>query len=158
MAWHSGKPADNDFLSASVQHIRENFAELEPLQPHIAAILDSRIVEHNLDVDNPPNGYYVRWDNGLQICSVRIDVGEYTDTSTQQGITIYRWNEIWTFPAAFLQVPRVSGTCSLGMSRLFDTVSPSSTRNTRFDIRIYANQITAFNSGYVDLIAVGRWK
>src|SRR5690606_10509630 len=40
MAWHSGKPADNDFLSVSVQHIRENFAELEPLQPHVADLVD----------------------------------------------------------------------------------------------------------------------
>jgi len=40
MAWHSGKPADGDFLSVSVQHIRENFAELEPLQPHVAEIVD----------------------------------------------------------------------------------------------------------------------
>src|SRR5690606_6712357 len=40
MAWHSGKPADGDVLSASVRHIRENFAELEPLQPHIAGLVD----------------------------------------------------------------------------------------------------------------------
>ena len=38
--------------------IKENFLELN----------GSRIVEHNLDVANPPNGYYVRWENGLQIC------------------------------------------------------------------------------------------
>src|SRR5690606_3606120 len=77
MAWHSGKPADNDFLSASVRHIRENFAELEPLhphvaelvdltalQPHVAALLDARIVE----MGSNANGTYVRWENGLQVC------------------------------------------------------------------------------------------
>lgn len=171
MAWHSGKPADSDFLSASVQHIRENFAELEPLhphiaelvdltalQPHIATILDSRIVDHNLDVTDPPNGWYVRWDNGLQICSVRIDVGEYTSTRTEQGITIYRWNATWTFPAVFLQVPHVLGTCSLGEQRLLETVVPEGAGGTREGINIFVNQISAFNSGYVNLIAVGRWK
>src|SRR5690606_34015716 len=37
------------------------------LAPYVQAILDSRIVEHNLDVGGP-NGYYVRFENGLQVC------------------------------------------------------------------------------------------
>src|SRR5690606_21744259 len=104
MAWHSGKPADNDFLSASVQHIRENFAELEPLHHHVAelvdltalhphtaelvdltalhpyidALLSSRIVE----MGSNANGEYVRWENGLQICfhtgpTVSVDASSY---------------------------------------------------------------------------------
>ena len=31
----------------------------------------SRIVDHNLDVASPPNGYYARWENGLQVCFLR---------------------------------------------------------------------------------------
>src|SRR5690606_4441437 len=98
MAWHSGKPTDSDFLSASVQHIRENFAELEPmqphvaelvdltaLQPHIAALLDSRIVE----MGSNSNGEYVRWENGLQVCFTRLTTSANQDT-------------LWTLPAAFI--------------------------------------------------------
>src|SRR5690606_30553466 len=87
MAWHSGKPADSDFLSTSVQHIRENFAELEPLHPHIAALLNSRIVE----MGSNANGEYVRWESGLQVCYHRLNIG---NPSGVQGFS-------WTYPAAF---------------------------------------------------------
>lgn len=42
------------------------FGDLRPLIPHVEALLDSRIVDHNLDVGDPPNGWYVRYDSGLQ--------------------------------------------------------------------------------------------
>src|SRR5690606_2261924 len=112
MAWHSGKPADNDFLSASVQHIRENFAELEPLQPHVAelvdltvlhphvaALLDSRIVE----VGSNANGEYVRWENGLQIC-VHTGPTFSVDASSYE---FYQWSQ---FPASFDEVWVVLGS------------------------------------------------
>src|SRR5690606_22878895 len=110
MAWHSGKPADGDLLSASAQYIRENFAELEPLQPHvaelvdltalqphvtelvdltalqphIAALLDSRIVE----MSSNSNGTYVRWENGLQICWAIRTITDITPLSYNiQGLT-----------------------------------------------------------------------
>src|SRR5690606_11508435 len=35
------------------------------LAPYVQALLDSRIVEHNLDVSSPPSGWYVRLANGL---------------------------------------------------------------------------------------------
>src|SRR5690606_38539974 len=89
MAWHSGKPADSDFLSASVRHIRENFAELEPLQPHIAAILDSRIV----GMGSNSNGTYVRWENGLEVCFGR---------RTASWVNNIVLSSFWTFPAAFM--------------------------------------------------------
>src|SRR5690606_9110831 len=114
MAWHSGKPADNDFLSVSVQHIRENFAELEPLHPHIgelvdltalhphiAALLNSLIVE----MGSNSNGTYVRWENGLQLCYVRI--GDFGPIDRPWG-TLYTGPEggrQWTFPAAFVSIP-----------------------------------------------------
>lgn len=148
MAYDPAIPALENYIGDDIPKIMANFAELA----------GSRIVEHNLDVANPPNGWYVRWDNGLQICSVRIEVGEYTSTRTQQGITVYRWNTTWTFPAVFLQGPRVSGACSLGAARLLETVALGESRGTPSNFRIYVNQIAEFTSGYVDLIAVGRWK
>src|SRR5690606_39021258 len=128
MAYDPTIPALENYISDDIPKIMANFAELA----------GSRIVDHNLDVADPPNGRYVRWDNGLQICSVRIDVGEYTSTRTEQGITIYRWTETWTFPAVFLQAPHVSGACSLGEYRLLDTVSLSGSGVTRSNIGFYA--------------------
>lgn len=80
MAWHDGKPADNDFLAASVAHIRENFAELAP----------GRIVDHNLDIPNPPGGHYIRYANGKQKVWVPVSVDTTTATAHQ-----------FTAPAAF---------------------------------------------------------
>src|SRR5690606_10709460 len=125
MAWHSGKPADSDLLSASAQYIRENFAELEPLQPHvaelvdltalqphvaelvdlttlhphIAALLDSRIVE----MGSNANDEYVRWENGLQMCfhtgpTFSVDASSYE---------FYTWSQ---FPASFEEVWVVLGS------------------------------------------------
>jgi len=135
MAWHSGKPADNDFLSVSVQHIRENFAELEPLhphiaelvdlttlhphitelvdltalQPHVAALLDSRIVDHNLDVADPPNGWYVRGANGLQMCYfLRVSSGR-SITAAFGALFSDIHVQQWTFPAAFSVAPLTLG-------------------------------------------------
>jgi len=124
MAWHSGKPADSDFLSASVQHIRENFAELEPLQPHIselvdltalqphiselvdltalqphiAALLDSRIVE----MGSNSNGEYVRWENGLQVTFSTITFTNLAITSSALGWYRNTGNAaLFAWPAAF---------------------------------------------------------
>ena len=47
-------------------------------------LFDVAIVEHNLNVSSPSNGYYVRWDNGLQVCflsdtrTVDIDISSST--------------------------------------------------------------------------------
>src|SRR5690606_25933533 len=109
MAWHSGKPADNDFLSASVQYIRENFAELEPLQPHIAALLDSRIVE----MGSNANGEYVRWENGLQVCWRQANEGVQIFSQIGALYTVGGTSPqdfLWTYPAAFAQPPVATGS------------------------------------------------
>src|SRR5690606_9212508 len=46
----------------------EELQTVSELAPYVQALLDSHIVDHNLDVPNPPNGWYVRLDNGLQVC------------------------------------------------------------------------------------------
>lgn len=114
MAWHSGKPADTDLLSQSVQHIRENFTELEPLQPHVAklvdltalhpyidALLSSRIVDHNLDVANPPNGWYARHEDGRQKVWVAGSLVYFTTRTL---------NVVGTMPAAFARVMGFGGS------------------------------------------------
>src|SRR5690606_33220294 len=110
---------------ASAQYIRENFAELEPLQPHIAelvdltalhphiteltdltalhpyidALLSSRIVDHNLDVADPPNGYYVRFENGLQVVFGEVALGSI---SLSASGSVYASPDLTvTLPAAF---------------------------------------------------------
>ena len=38
------------------------------IQAYIQALDDVAIVDDNLDVASPANGYYVQWDNGLMVC------------------------------------------------------------------------------------------
>src|SRR5690606_709798 len=104
MAWHSGKPADTDLLSQYVQHIRENFAELEPLQPHVAALLSSRIVE----MGSNSNGTYVRWENGLQVCWNAINAGPANVFGSGTLDDMYRSETLHpSFPAQFQTPPYV---------------------------------------------------
>src|SRR5690554_5598304 len=49
---------------------KENILEISELAPYKNIIADNRIVEHNLDISNPSNGYYVRWENGLQVAII----------------------------------------------------------------------------------------
>lgn len=167
MAWHSGKPADSDFLSASVQHIRENFAELEPLQPHVAelvdltalqphvaALLSSRIVEMGTN----SNGTYVRWENGLQICWHTFP--EMSTPNAQGALYASTGSVLWTFPARFSVVPvtwgfttRTSGSgTGVGFLAAFGGPSTTAVGNV--------NLVSTHNTfaGQPMMVAIGRWK
>lgn len=171
MAWYSGKPADGDLLSASAQYIRENFAELEPLQPHVAelvdltalqphvaALLDSRIVDHNLDVADPPSGYYVRFENGLQVCWHIVSDARATTTVTGP---LYRDDAVmmWTFPAAFITSPAVYGTVARAVDGNFRAfVALQSVTTTSVTYRDVATATSETLVRDDQLLALGRWK
>ena len=167
MAWHSGKPILDDTIAQATQYVRENFAELEPLQPHVAelvdltalqphvaALLSSRIVE----MGSNSNGEYVRWENGLQVCwNSRADE---RSTTTVIG-SLYQDDAatMWTFPAAFITSPAVYGTVSRTNDdnfRLF--FSPNSVTTTSVTYRDVATA-SGTELGRTDqLLALGRWK
>lgn len=127
---------------------------------HLAQILDSRIVDHNLDVPtppNPPNGYYVRWQNGLQLCWTGI-----AGWGQQEG---NKEDDIWVFLAAFKERPHVVG--------FPDSFNQLPVHFWIRQIRSDGNQIpfnesqvpisryhlsTPNNFETVHLLAIGRWK
>lgn len=158
MAWHSGKPADSDFLSASVQHIRENFAELEPLHPHVAelvdltalhphvaALLDSRIVE----MGSNSNGEYVRWENGLQVC-----YGTKVFTANANGDTTVDV----TFPAVFAAPGSVLGVLAgpyFAPSARAEWALQGNPTTQRFQFHLIGLES---RSCTIQFCAIGRWK
>lgn len=179
MAWHSGKPADSDFLSASVQHIRENFAELEPLQPHvaelvdlttlhpnvaelvdltalqphIAALLNSRIVE----MGSNSNGHYVRWESGLQVCYHRLIIGN------PDGVQSFSW----TYPAAFassgdaypMGIVAASGPGPGVFSQYVKSAVMRSTEALATETTFFVEFSNAPSTGiHIHAFAIGRWK
>lgn len=51
-----------------IQALASKYREyLKPFEGHTQQVLDSRIVDHNLDVVDPPNGWYVRYDSTVQM-------------------------------------------------------------------------------------------
>jgi len=82
----------------------EELQAVSGLAPYITELLSSRIVDHNLDVPNPPNGHYVRWDNGLQVCWWTGSA----HTHPRAIGPVYRSEEVvWTYPARFVAGPVV---------------------------------------------------
>src|SRR5690606_37543853 len=137
----------------------EELQTVSGLAPYVQAILGSRIVDHNLDVANPPNGWYVRWENGLQAC-VRV-VGSLAlnmQTQARQNLTIYYDNTIsWTCPAAFVSPPFAMLTGDItgrGYLESFVTYNTSST-NTNFAVEALMQSNTL---DYASMFAIGGWK
>ena len=78
MAYNPDVPSFDNYGVEDLNKMRENFQilaniatrreDILSLAVETGDILDSRIVEHNLIILSPSNGYYVRWENGLQVC------------------------------------------------------------------------------------------
>src|SRR5699024_4707424 len=60
---------------------------------------DGSVVEDNLNVTDPANGYYVRFGNGLQIC--------WWDNLKLQYISTVSLERNWEFPVSFAEAPIV---------------------------------------------------
>lgn len=89
----------NPILRALAAKYREY---LKPFEGHTQAILDSRIVDHNLDVADPPTGWYVRYSSGKQECFGNVVVFEGDGSSTVKTGLLY-------YPAPFSKPPAVMG-------------------------------------------------
>jgi len=134
---------------------------------NLAQILDSRIVDHNLDVATAPNGRYVRLDNGLQVC---YGVKTFTDLNCPVQIGTSGWyinlglTAVVTLPAQFVNrdayevipVERQWGSIfelkGLGVAFCYQDTAG------RFEV-----YVSRFGSGVIPntsigWIAIGRWK
>lgn len=119
-------------------------------------LTDSRIVEHNLTVSDPSNGWYIRWNNGLQICFVRCVAFTGDGTSDVKS-------GIWTHPAAFASPPVVVGRNAHEAAdpQWYLEVNPGSgSLMTGVLWRAYrtgGSWVSAINYE-LHYIAIGRWK
>ena len=146
---YNDTPLPTDLISDSQPDIRENFLLLE----------DAQIVEHNLNVDDPDNGYYVRWENGLQVCFYKETIN--LDTTDER--------HVFDYPASFSTHP--------GGAIILENDSPgegSSERETTFKNFAFAGKActssnwavrTNPDNDYaadipfgVQMVAIGRWK
>lgn len=151
---------------SELAQITDDLQVVSALAPYVQALLDSRIVDHNLDVADPPNGWYVRWDNGLQVC-YGVRTFENLNCGAQIGTSGWYRNlsadGMVTLPAQFAGIndyvpipvegPWVSpyGPTGLGVTHAF-TMSAGS-----FSIYVSrwgSGEIPSVNIGWV---AIGRW-
>lgn len=163
MAYDPAIPDLDHYVGDDIPAIAANFVALAPLvphiatlvdltalQPHIAEILNSRIVDHNLDVANPPNGYYVRWENGLQVCWWRESVSHTHPNATGP---IYRSDSItWTYPASFVSAPVVVAGASNLTWASAQAIGSSSSSLISF------SPDTSARTAAISAVAIGRWK
>ena len=166
MAYNPDVPSFDNYGVEDLNKMRENFQilaniatrreDILSLAVETGDILDSRIVEHNLIILSPSNGYYVRWENGLQVCWYRQSV-------TGSGSSWATLN--WTYSAAFVERPivvsapaerYVSGT---GYTTQLYTVHAVDQMNTNSNIRyIYNDTFDSTVELVAHLLAIGRWK
>lgn len=131
----------------------DEFGGVRPLLPHVTEILDSRIVDHNLDVVDPPTGYYVRYECGKQECwrLVDVDLGDETE-------------QRFSFPVGFNRLPSVGVGWERGISggpeyspkadTIIETVY--SAENTRWLVRVRNSRISTGIQAM--FFATGRWR
>src|SRR5690606_13642140 len=137
MAYDPTIPALENYIGDDIPKIMANFAELA----------GSRIVE----MGSNSNGEYVRWENGLQVCTFTHPNGISVDPGS------YAYYD-WTPPAQFvefyavLMVPHTGGGDLSLVSLTYGVLSS----NTRAVLR--NNAITLSRIMYPRFIAIGRWK
>ena len=167
MSYNPNVPDFDNIAYDDLQKMKENFQilaniatsreDILSLAVEAGDILDSRIVEHNLNILSPSNGYYVRWENGLQVCYHRMNIG------TPSGVQSFSW----TYPAAFassnhaypMGIVAVSGSAATVFGRyvkssVMRTLEASATQTTFFV------EFSSAPSTYIQIFAfaIGRWK
>lgn len=114
-----------------------------------------KIVEYGSNA----NGGYVRFADGTQICWYsEEDHAVSAATLSIQGLTIYKVDLSWTFPAAFISPPTVLfGGRPKDGGYLTDQsagVAPSATGISVITLRA----LNAFTTARLQYAAIGRWK
>lgn len=131
--------------------------DVATVQAGLDVLAGGRIVDHNLDVAAPPNGWYVRWENGLQLCWISIPGWGVQEENKE--------DDIWVFPAVFGERPYVVGfPASYNQHPVL--FWSRQRRDDGSEIPFNASQVpisryhlsTPNNYVRVCLLAIGRWK
>ena|SRR5690606_5509186 len=146
-------PIANDLQAVSgLAPVAGELQTVSELAPYVQALLDSHIVDHNLDVPNPPNGWYVRLDNGLQVCwgFVTLFVG---DGSSDAKTGNFNLPAAFAFPAAVWagnEAASWRGYQSSGAGQITSSFNWQAERKS--------GTWSTITSYPIHFIAVGRWK
>ena len=125
----------------------ESFGGPTPTQIGRGAIVES---------GSNSNGYYVRWENGEQVCWFSENFGDIDITSSSGNIFITESSDIldWTFPANFIQPPVGSVNRAVGRRRW---ASVAGTTDSSLSILGFSS-VSDTDVTIGNLIAWGFWK
>lgn len=134
-----------------------NAENLNYMDQAIKQAFDTRIVEHNLDVSNPENGYYIRWENGLQVCW-HSEVRRFPIESISDN-TFYYGQVIWHFPAVFLEC-RYAHMVVRTQPWIISSVLGSNVLPVEEYVLFFAISTRSIpeEDRQLGFIAIGRWK
>lgn len=113
----------------------------------------SRIVDHNLDVVDPENGWYWRAEDGRQVCRISgLEVEKGSNTNTQ-----------WSFPAAFFASTSYSVLVTVHWRESWAAAVPLIRRISGDYVRIWVydapGTVSTTSKGFkLDIAAIGKWK
>lgn len=120
--------------------------------PFAQGINVSDVEDDNLDVADPPNGYYVKLKCGLALCFYETPASiEATEAagSIYKSLTPYTW----TFPVEFIEPPYVDSSAD-SEGRWGDSANVTTTQADIFHWCYISASATLSSRIY----AIGRWK
>jgi hypothetical protein len=168
MSYNPNVPDFDNIAYDDLQKMKENFQilaniatsreDILSLAVEAGDILDSRIVEHNLNILSPSNGYYIRWENGLQVVFGEATLG---DISMSASGSVYASPDLTvTLPAAFstgVYAWHVNADLGMGLSWAgLGTLSQISLGSITF--RLFGGTALSHPNVRVSFFAIGRWK
>src|SRR5690606_23074676 len=127
MAYDPTIPALNNYIGDDIPKIMANFA----------ALAHSGIVDHNLDVANPPNGWYRRYDNGL------IEMWHRALVATRRS----QWTVMadWAIPATLASTNAIYHGAVIAVSNVDPQVANALRRGIPF---MFAETTALVNAGF----------
>lgn len=127
------------------------------LASNFNALADSRIVEQGSN----ENGWYWRWENGLQVCRHRVTISGWQGDGYKELINTVQW----IFPAAFIGIPfAVASGEAGGALRFPETKGIFVSRQA--NLQPVTGSSAYFHYSYyiwggtlwISYFAIGRWK
>ena len=101
------------------------------------------------------NGEYARFADGTQICTHSITI--VSGVVSAVGNNFMSDSYGWSFPAAFVNLPAISGHPSTQLTVTWATLGSTATTTASTSFRAMRSTSTAATTGTIEVLAIGRW-
>lgn len=127
------------------------------VQAALDVLAGGRIVDHNLDVVDPPNGYYMRGEDGWQVCFIVKNWQQSVDTPYSSFFITNMMT--WYYPASFVEVPATAGCAYMGEGNAPRWLGTGTGHGlSQWTFWVMSTAIVESTTQGARLIAIGRWK